>query len=119
MDLTLPKHVVPLHYSIHLVPKNKEVFCKVEILVEVLKKENFIVLNSVDLYYESIKVMNEKNEDVKLMGYELNELKQLLTLNFESSLETGKYNVIFDYRFDVSQSDRGNLYIITFRILPL
>lgn len=115
----LPKSVVPIQYVVHFTPKNDQVFGSCLLTVDVLQEEKKIILNSIDIKYHSIKIMNEKDEKIDNFEFNMDISDQIIIIGFEKPLGIGKYKLEFEYQFSVKNTGRGLKKLSNIRILFL
>lgn len=104
----LPKHIVPIHYDIKLIPHivedNFTSDGEASIDIEVAKPTNTIALHTVQLTIdESLTRLIRKESDVDVIPnyvrkqHEYNQDTQILTIRFEERLDPGIYKLYLKF----------------------
>lgn len=105
--IELPQSVVPVHYDVEVVPRVGALAFKGRsiITVKVLEPTSAIVLNSVDLEYESVELRGMHGIRTGTPVVDLG--SQRVHLHFDELIEPGAYDLAIDYRGKINESAEG------------
>lgn len=97
----LPKEIIPVSYdlSIYTHPSDADYDGHVRIILQVLKKTDFIVLHTDALIVQSNASLTDKSGQLILIShYVYDQETQMLTIKFERALEPARYTIELSFK---------------------
>ncbi|MBM31747.1 MAG: hypothetical protein CL764_02695 [Chloroflexi bacterium] len=106
-EFRLQKSIVPSHYSIFIEPDlTNDTFSGSEkISISVLKKTEFIKINSIGLIIENVKLTG--NIELNFSKIEEDKKHETITIHFKSQIDPGCYNLEIKFSGNLDNSLRG------------
>lgn len=108
--IRIPKDVRPLHYDLFLHPNLDTLHFKgkVQILVKCFKSTSRIIFHVKDLKTDNIRVLNDKNVEIKIKDVSENEERNLILLDLGEGLKKGKeYRLAMDFNGKLANNMEG------------
>ena len=105
--ILLPQDVVPVHYDVEIIPRVSAMVFKgrATITVKVLEPTSIIVLNSVELEFESIELRG--SQGVRMAKPVIDSGSQRANLHFDELIQPGIYDLAINYLGKINESAHG------------
>ncbi|XP_028406137.1 endoplasmic reticulum aminopeptidase 1-like [Dendronephthya gigantea] len=108
--IRIPKDVRPLHYDLYLHPNLDTLHFKgkVQILLKCFKSTSRIILHVKDLKTDNIRVLNDKDAEIKVKDVSENTERNLMILDLSEDLKKDKeYRLAMDFNAKLAENMEG------------
>ena len=108
--IRIPKDIWPEHYDLFLNPnlKTSNFDGKVDILLRCFKSTNQIIFHVKDLKTHNIKVLDDKDKEIKVKDVSENKERNLMILQLEKDLiKDAKYRLAMDFNGKLADNMEG------------